>query len=226
MGLSASQARYLQLTARKSNVEFQAQQTTQAKMMLANQIERESKLWTEEMNNQHYYYAKDGVASASSNLPRLTYQIVTATPKDGGLGMRVVDQSGKTVVSELPNPLPDGKKESDYVIDTKCNQADYFEDNLKNCNWRIQEGNPFVEGGWSDVNLEGSSYIYQGVDQEDFNAAEALYNAKVEKLQNQDKQFDMRLDQLKNEQKAIETEMDSVKKVIDKNIEETFKTFA
>ena len=53
MGLSASQARYLQLTARKSNVEFEAQQTTQAKMMLANEIESEAKLWNEKMNTKH-----------------------------------------------------------------------------------------------------------------------------------------------------------------------------
>ena len=49
--------------------------------------------------------------------------------------------------------------------------------------------------------------------------------AKVEKLERIDKKFDTQIQQLSTEQKAIETEMDSVKKVIDKNIEETFKTF-
>ena len=35
----------------------------------------------------------------------------------------------------------------------------------------------------------------------------------------------MQIQQLTTERTAIETEIDSVKKVIDKNIEETFKTF-
>ncbi len=226
MGLSASQARYLQLTARKSNVEFEAQQTTQAKMMLANEVENEAKLWNEKMNTKHLYYAKDGIAGNTDNLPRLTYQAVTSQPADGGLGMRVVDASGRMVVASLPNPLPEGKTESDYVIDPKCTQADYFEEQLFNCNWRMQEANLFANGEWTDVSVDGSAYIYQGIDDEEMAAGLADYEAKVERLQNQDKQFDMRLDQLKNEQKAIETEMDSVKKVIDKNIEETFKTFA
>lgn len=226
MGLSASQARYLQLTARKSNIEFEAQQTTQAKMMLANEVENEAKLWNEQMNTKHLYYAKDGIAGDTSNLPRLTYQNVTAQPADGGLGMRVVDASGKIVVAALPNPLPEGKTESDYIIDPKCTQADYFEEQLMNCNWKMQEANLFASGQWTDVSVDGSAYIYQGIDEEEMTAGLAAYEAKVERLQNQDKQFDMRLDQLKNEQKAIETEMDSVKKVIDKNIEETFKTFA
>ena len=51
----------------------------------------------------------------------------------------------------------------------------------------------------------------------------------IEKIDNHevkmDKKFDTQIQQLSTEQKAIETEMESVKKVIDKNIEETFKTF-
>ena len=39
------------------------------------------------------------------------------------------------------------------------------------------------------------------------------------------KKFDTQIQQLTTERNAIETEIDSVNKVIDKNIEETFKTF-
>ena len=50
-------------------------------------------------------------------------------------------------------------------------------------------------------------------------------NAKTEKIQQQDKMLELKLRQLDTEQKALQTEMDSVKKVIEKNIESTFKTF-
>ena len=50
-------------------------------------------------------------------------------------------------------------------------------------------------------------------------------NAKTEKIQEQDRTLELRLKQLDTEQEALQTEMEAVKKVIDKNIESTFKTF-
>ncbi|MCR5260520.1 MAG: hypothetical protein K6C94_01655 [Candidatus Gastranaerophilales bacterium] len=54
----------------------------------------------------------------------------------------------------------------------------------------------------------------------------AQINAKTEVLQQQDKSLELRLNQLDTEQNAISTEMDAVQKVIEKNVESTFKTFA
>lgn len=50
-------------------------------------------------------------------------------------------------------------------------------------------------------------------------------NAKTEKIQQQDKTLELRLRQLDTEQEALQTEMEAVAKVIEKNIESTFKTF-
>lgn len=50
-------------------------------------------------------------------------------------------------------------------------------------------------------------------------------NAKTEKIQEQDRTLELRLRQLDTEQEALQTEMEAVKKVIEKNIESTFKTF-
>lgn len=223
MGMSASQARYLCLTARKNNVEFQIQQLTQQKLMLANQLDDEATLWSNGMNVQHLYYSKDGSGSASSDLPRLSYSIVTSSLEDGGMGLRVRDSYGREVVPALPDPMPDDKTPADYAIEPYCNQADYFENNLKTGNWAIQSYDQ--SGNLVDMSLDGSAQIYQGVDAGDYAIANAEYEATVEKLERIDKKFDMQIQQLSTEQKAIETEMDSVKKVIDKNIEETFKTF-
>jgi len=51
-------------------------------------------------------------------------------------------------------------------------------------------------------------------------------NAKTKVIQEEDRTLELRLTQLDTEQKALQTEMDSVKKVLDKNIETTFKTFS
>lgn len=50
-------------------------------------------------------------------------------------------------------------------------------------------------------------------------------NAKISIIQQQDKSLELKLKQCDTEQQAISTELDAVKKVIDKNVESTFKTF-
>lgn len=50
-------------------------------------------------------------------------------------------------------------------------------------------------------------------------------NAKISIIQSQDKKLELKLQDLDTQQEAINTEMDAVKKVIDKNIEQTFKAF-
>ena len=62
-------------------------------------------------------------------------------------------------------------------------------------------------------------------DMQVYEKALADINAKTEKIQEQDRTLELRLRQLDTEQEALQTEMEAVKKVIDKNIESTFKTF-
>lgn len=50
-------------------------------------------------------------------------------------------------------------------------------------------------------------------------------NAKTSIIQQEDQQLELRLKQLDTEQSALSTEMDAVKKVVDDNVEASFKTF-
>jgi len=51
-------------------------------------------------------------------------------------------------------------------------------------------------------------------------------DAHISIVQSQDRTLEVKLKQLDTEQEALSTELDAVKKVIDKNIESSFKTFA
>lgn len=51
-------------------------------------------------------------------------------------------------------------------------------------------------------------------------------NTKTKVIQEQDRTLELRLKQLDTEQKALQTEMEAVAKVIQKNVETTFKTFS
>ena len=50
-------------------------------------------------------------------------------------------------------------------------------------------------------------------------------NAKIDIIQEQDKSLELKLKSIDTEHNAVQTEIDAVKKVIDKNVETSFKTF-
>lgn len=55
--------------------------------------------------------------------------------------------------------------------------------------------------------------------------AESKYNQDMTDLENKDKKLDLELKKLDTEHSALQTEYDSVKNVVDKNVEASFKTF-
>jgi len=75
------------------------------------------------------------------------------------------------------------------------------------------------EAAYNDAMNE---YYYE---QEKYNKAIADINAKTEILQAQDRALELRLEQLNTEQSALQNEMEAVKKVVDKHLEQGFKTF-
>ena len=67
-----------------------------------------------------------------------------------------------------------------------------------------------------------NQYYYETQQYEKKNAD---INAKTSIIQQQDRTLELRLKQLDTEHNALQTEMEAVKKVMDKNVEDTFKTF-
>lgn len=61
---------------------------------------------------------------------------------------------------------------------------------------------------------------------DEYNRKVQELNAKTESLQQEDKVLEMRLDQIDTEQNELKTELEAVKKVLEDNIESTFKTFS
>ena len=67
-----------------------------------------------------------------------------------------------------------------------------------------------------------NQYYYETQQYEKTNAD---INAKTSIIHQQDRTLELRLKQLDTEHNALQTEMEAVKKVMDKNVEDTFKTF-
>ena len=107
MGMSASQARFLILTAQKNNNEYQAQRITHERLMLAQETENWTMEYNDKMNNTTLLInAKTAADTDLYNYNRkLTYDdIVRSELGDNpGLGGRLVTTSGKIVVPNFPN---------------------------------------------------------------------------------------------------------------------------
>ena len=107
MGMSASQARFLILTAQKNNNEYQAQRITHERMVLARETESWTMEYNDKMNNKVLLFNAKTAADADlyNYNRRLTYDDIVRSELDEnpGLGGRLFTTSGKIVVPELPS---------------------------------------------------------------------------------------------------------------------------
>ena len=139
---------------------------------------------------------------------------------DTGFSTKYVD---KSVVSYIEKD-EDGKNEH-VIQDPFVTDADYLQEMLTSGQYFIQQEGP-TDGAWENFVWQGSNFISQEYDTSDDAAAEAKYEAAMTELQRRDKVLELRLEQVQTEQSAVEKEMESVKDIINKNIENGFKTFA
>ena len=78
----------------------------------------------------------------------------------------------------------------------------------------------------SDDNAYNDAMNQYNYDKAKYDQEIQAINSKIEIIQSQDKDLELRLKQLDTEENAISTELESVKKVISKNVESSFKTFS
>jgi len=143
-------------------------------------------------------------------------------------------------VKSITGIIPDNSGNGKYTITFAYNDEDGVPQTGAE---REVELSRDVQGNLHSLRINGtdcpvSSSIYrdaQAYDDafNDYTYKTYLYNLEMEKInasiaavQGQDKTLELRLKQLDTERSAISTEMDSVKSVLKKNAEETFKTFA
>lgn len=120
------------------------------------------------------------------------------------------------------------EEKNQYYIDEKCTDANYLEEKLKGGEWSLQKMSTDSSnfGQWIDTMWQANTSITDAYYTVDDAVAEAKYETELSKVQQQDKELELQLKQLDTEHNALQTELESVKKVIEKNVETSFKTFA
>ena len=82
-----------------------------------------------------------------------------------------------------------------------------------------------AEKGFISTTMDDDESITEKEDSSAIKIAEQVYKKHMDKIESQDKQFDLELTKLESEHNALQTEYDSVKKVISNNVEKSFNTF-
>ncbi|MDD3013511.1 MAG: hypothetical protein PHC34_07405 [Candidatus Gastranaerophilales bacterium] len=201
MGLASSQARILQLVARKSDLEYRGQMINHKRLLIARDVEEVSKEYSEALNNRKIIFKSE----AGKDISTLTGKF------DGNTGL--LKAAGITVWAK---PTTAG---ADPTVQITTFTQESLEAGLRNGTYVIKHENIL-----EDWNTDTSHFDDQ-YDKSDDAAAEATYQAASSKLQSEDKKLEMELKSVDTQHTAVQTEMDAVKKVIDKNIESSFKTF-
>lgn len=213
MGLAAGQARFLTLTARKSDLEYQAQQISNTRLLLSKQLEEIATAYTDSLSNRNLF---------TSGVSPLKYQqISTANLATAGYQVMVV---GKDVLYDAYTPAPGEVKKS-------------IEDGLRDGTYiLLKPSNPFTQevltdpagltGNYETADWQKSTSIFDDLFTADDGDQETIYNQKVAAFNRKDKSLTLEMTKLETDHKAIESEMEAVKKVIQTNAESSFKTFA
>jgi len=208
MGLAATQGRFLGLTARKSNVEFEGQQVNQARTALSNQSAN---------YNTQTLGMNVPVPPSATQFTKTTYSWTDLN-------------NVSNVISSL-TPIANPTGTDNYNITTTTNttpQPAYIQRDSTGRMTNITIANvPYaltVSNDLDEASYDQAMQKYE-YDKDIYTKNIDDVNAKLSVLQSQDKGLELKLKQLDTEQQAIQTEMDAVSKVIDKNIESTFKTF-
>lgn len=108
--------------------------------------------------------------------------------------------------------------------ETKLKEADWFVKQLKAGKLQLSYFST-VEKSFVGTSLDSDESIAQKEDSSAMAIAEQVYQNAMDKIERQDKQFDLQLNKLESEHSALSTEYDSVKNIIKKNVEKSFNIF-
>lgn len=242
MGLSASQARLLNLTRRMHDIEYKAQNLEAQKLQMANDSKAVYQEYEDALNAtkmQQKYIAQDGSALFKDATP--------ATLKDAGYAFEIAQgpSAGKvypdfaTAVTQLQTDkyvsggtaTNDNKALTSFVnaglivlvklLDGDGKQASITAETTM----KTLVGTDATKGSY-EVNIATDTNLQEVTDDIALKKAEAKYEADMRKINQKDKKFDTDLAALEAERNAIKTEMETLKSVARDNVDRTYKLFS
>lgn len=244
MGLSASQARLLNLTARMHDIEYKAQNLEAQKLQMANESQQvyseyetalnKTKIQQKDINQDGSIFFKDITAT---NLKDAGYSFEIAVGNSKG---KVYKDMSKAI-EELQNQnnitndgtfTGTGEQVTNfinegYIVLVKVADKDNkrVQDFTEGANIEALQGAEATSGTY-EVNVATDTGLQEVTDEVDLKKAEAKYESDMRKINNKDAKFDTDLAALESERNAIKTEMETLKSVAKDNVDRTYKLFS
>lgn len=224
MGLSASQARLLTLTSRKCDIEFYIQHINTKRLQLTYKTSELSTIQSDGLSNRILKFRNSDQSLSDISINSTTGKInstSTAFYKPDGTKITSIQKGSDNKIYLTGDTVPSGVTLTNYTgtdLDMYLSNA-VSSGQLIVSDWTsaASKSSPQVA---SSSNLENILYT------DDDDSVVAQYEAKLAPIQAEDKRLEMDSKNLETQYKAITTELDSVKKIIDDNINKTFKIFA
>ena len=89
-----------------------------------------------------------------------------------------------------------------------------------------ESGSGIENASWTSIVFSSAQDITEQKDQVAITLAETEYNQTLREIEAKDKEYDTQIKKLDTEHNALQTEYDSIKSVIEKNVERSFKIFS
>lgn len=267
MGMSASQAHLMSLTARLSDLEFKAQHISRSRIDLATSSDKASQEYVNSMDVKKLSL-KVGYNGSDIKYQDLTYNKLTGPEMVGMFASyqyTLSDNYGRALVTQkIANSIIDPATSAEVDIDTfranngvtSSSDANYQyytnlyermkggqyvtvadeKNTLDSPEWiydRLRNGDLFLDAckfenneyKWGTTSWQTSTDIIEEDDDRGEAVMKAQYETRLSKIKEEDKQLELDLKQIDTEHTAVQSEIDTVRKVIDKNEERSFKTF-
>ena len=253
MGLSSSQARLLNLTARMHQIEYKAAKLEAQKLQMANESRRvydeyldaleQTKVQVKTLNNDGSASYKD--INSFADFTDAGYGLLDVKNKsnlyNGYININDIMTAEDHGISdadaaELVSKITTGDNYAPQIsFKTLCSRAlgtNYYD--VDNLNVEQVITNLINSGEFVIVRLKDNSETSVAIDtglqevsdETLLRKAEAKYEADMRKIDAKDRKYDTDLAALEAERNAIKSEMETLKTVAKDNVERTFKLFS
>lgn len=236
MGVAANQARLLALTARKCSLEEAIQKLLNTKVAIARETARISNVYNDAISNRKLF-----VFTPTANKDETIYEELSAANlfNRGGYIVAQKKYEGTTTTYEQittndPKTIEQGLRNGTMVL---MQPADLGTQDVKNVtiDYTYADSKVFsgssdptipTNGKWEVVKWENSTLIMDELDKSDDAEALRRYEEAMNQLEIKEAGIDLEINETETSHTAVSNEMESVKKVLTKNTEESFKYFS
>jgi hypothetical protein len=233
MGISANQARLLSLTARKCDLETQMQLMLNTKLKIAEETSAIANDYSNATSNRKLLIFKP-----TTDATQTQYQQVSATNLYLNGGLLVVQKvakdatnpSGYKQISNLtPTQIEKGLRDGTlYMVQaadltTQDPKTINFDQDYAGTNSIFTSSSKPTNTQWQIVSWQDSTTITDQLDTSDDETAQQNYETAMKQINVKETKMDVEMNTIETEHSAVSNEIESVKKIITKNAEESFK---